>query len=151
MKRLAVAALIVAFSLASFAAARAHQAEPASPANPQTAPATAQPASPQVPASTLVAVLVKIPIPGKLDRTRLIAIMQKTVPEFQALPGLVRKYYTISDDQKFGGVYLFENRQAADAHFDDAWKAKMLKNYGAPAEVEYFDVPIVVEGSAATN
>lgn len=100
-------------------------------------------------ASTLVAVVVKIPIPPKIDRAKLEAGMAKSVPEFQALPGLVRKYYTISDDEEFGGIYLWASRQAAEAHFSDDWRAKMMKSYRAPAEVAYFSVPIVVDGLAA--
>jgi quinol monooxygenase YgiN len=100
-------------------------------------------------ASTLVAAIVKLPIPAGFDNARLDAAMLKTVPSFQAMPGLVRKYYTITDDQKFGGVYLWQDKASADAHYNDEWRARMLKVYGAPADLTYFSVPIVIEGPAA--
>jgi hypothetical protein len=106
-----------------------------------TVPACADPA-PQA----LVAVVVTIPIPAGLDRAKIVAGMEKTVPKYQALPGLVRKYFTISEDHRFGGIYLWKSREAAVAYYDDAWRARILKTYGAPAEVTYFDVPIAIEG-----
>lgn len=100
-------------------------------------------------ASTLVAVVVKIPIPQGVNRTQVVAGMVKSIPEYQQLPGLVRKYYTLTDDGRFGGVYLFESRKAAEDHFNDDWRANIVKTRGAPAEVTYFDVPIVIEGPAS--
>jgi len=95
---------------------------------------------------TPVAALVSIPIPAGFDRAKLVAAMKKTVPKYQALPGLIRKYFTISDDQKFGGIYLWKSRKAAEAYYNETWRAKALKAYGAPTEVSYFDVPIAIEG-----
>jgi Putative mono-oxygenase ydhR len=101
------------------------------------------------PTSTLVAVVVKIPIPPGLARAKIVAAMEKQVPKYKALPGLVRKYFTLSDDQTFGGIYLWKSREIAEAYYNDAWRAGVLKRYGAPAEVTYFDVPIAIEGSAS--
>jgi len=100
-------------------------------------------------ASTLVVAVVKIPIPAGVTRAQVVAGMVKTIPEYEKLPGLVRKYYALSDDGKYGGVYLFENRKAAEDHFNDEWRANIVKTRGAPAEVTYFDVPIVIEGPSA--
>jgi len=102
-------------------------------------------------ASTLVAAVVKLPIPAGFDNAKLEAAFIKTVPTFQALPGLIRKYYTITDDRKFGGVYLWQDKASADAHYNDDWKARMVKTYGAPADLTYYSVPIVIEGPAAHN
>ncbi len=100
-------------------------------------------------ASTLIAAVVKIPIPAGFDNAKLEAAFIKTIPTFQALPGLIRKYYTITDDQRFGGVYLWQDKASADAHYNDDWKTRMVKVYGAPADLTYFSVPLVIEGTAA--
>jgi hypothetical protein len=76
-----------------------------------------------------VAVLVNIP----------------TAPLYERLPGLTRKYFTISDDGKAGGIYLWASREAAAAFYNEGWRTRVLKIYGAPAEVSFFDVPLVVE------
>jgi hypothetical protein len=100
-------------------------------------------------ASTLVVAVVKIPIPQGVTRAQVVAGMVKSIPEYEKLPGLVKKYYTLTDDGKYGGIYLFENRKAAEDHFNDDWRANIVKTRGAPAEVTYFYVPIVIEGPAA--
>jgi hypothetical protein len=105
--------------------------------------------APDAVASTLIVAVVKIPIPQGGTRAQVVAGMVKSIPEYEKLPGLVRKYYTLTDDGKYGGIYLFENRKAAEDHFNDDWRANIVKTRGAPAEVTYFDVPIVIEGPAA--
>ena len=118
----------------------------------------AQPASsatsspPATTTSGPVAVVVSIPLPSGIPREKAIAAMQKSVPQYQALPGLARKYFTLSDDGRFGGIYLWNSRAEAQAWFSDGWRAKAAATYGAAPEVTYFDVPIVLEtGAAATK
>lgn len=116
-------------------------------------PAASSASSP--PATTTsgpVAVVVSIPLPSGISREQAIAAMQKSVPQYQALPGLARKYFTLSDDGRFGGIYLWNSRAEAQAWFSDGWRAKAAATYGAAPEVTYFDVPIVLEtGAAATK
>jgi len=119
-------------------------------AAPTTKPANASgQAAADAAASTLVAAVVRIPIPQGVTRAQVVGGMVKSIPEYEKLPGLVRKYYTLTDDGKYGGIYLFESRNAAEEHFNDAWRANVLKTRGAPAEVTYFEVPIVIEGPSA--
>ena len=118
----------------------------------------AQPASsaasspPATTTSGPVAVVVSIPLPSGISREQAIAAMQKSVPQYQALPGLARKYFTLSDDGRFGGIYLWNSRAEAQAWVSDGWRAKAAATYGAAPEVTYFVVPIVLEtGAAATK
>ena len=91
-----------------------------------------------------IAVLVRIPIPPGLDREKVVALMKQSVPQFKALPGLVRKYYTISDDNRAGGVYLFTDRASAQRHFDAKWVEGISKTYGAAPDVIYLSSPIQI-------
>lgn len=96
-----------------------------------------------------VAVLVAIPVPAGMQRAQLEGLFKASVPEYQKLPGLVRKYYTIGDDGRAGGIYLWSSRAAAEAWYSDAWKAGVEKRWGAPASVSYFDVPVAIDGTNA--
>lgn len=111
--------------------------------------ALAVPAAPQTPASGQVAVLVAIPIPAAMPRQALVAEFEKSVPQYRQLPGLVRKYYTIGDDNRAGGIYLFASRAAAEAWFTPEWRSKVQARWGSPPEVSYFAVPVTVDGTAA--
>ena len=107
--------------------------------------------SPAPAAAGPVAVVVSIPLPSGISREQAMAGMQKSVPQYQALPGLVRKYCTFSDDGKFGGIDLWSSRADAQAWFSDAWRAKATATYGAAPEVTYFEAPIVLETAAGTT
>ena len=95
-----------------------------------------------------VAVLVAVPVPRGMAKAQLEALFRQSVPEYAKLPGLVRKYYTIGDDGRAGGIYLWSSRAAAEAWYNDAWKADVQKRWGAPAAVSYFDVPVIVDGQS---
>ncbi|MNT86961.1 hypothetical protein D3C72_2273210 [compost metagenome] len=62
------------------------------------------------------------------------------------MPGLVRKYYLLSEDgRSVGGVYLWESREQALAQYTDEWKAFVEGKYGTPPSVELFETPVVVD------
>ena len=111
----------------------------------QAAGAASEQTAGDVTSSTQVAVVVKISIPPGIDRAQIEAGMSKTVPLYQNLPGLIRKYFIISDDQKLGGIYLWQNRKTAEAWYSEDWRAQVMKKFGSPAELTYFDVPIAIE------
>jgi heme-degrading monooxygenase HmoA len=94
-----------------------------------------------------VAVLVAVPVPPGLPRAQLEAAFVGSMGDYKGKPGLIRKYYTIGDDGRAGGIYLWESRAAAEAWYNDAWKAGVLKRWGSPASVTYFDVPAIVDNA----
>jgi len=104
--------------------------------------ASAAPASAQQ-----VASLVAIPVPPGVERAQLVQLFEASQPQYRQIPGLIRKYYTVGDDKRAGGIYLWRDRAAAEAFYSDAWKAGVLKRWGQPASVSYFEVPIVLDGA----
>jgi len=74
------------------------------------------------------------------------AIFQSTAPRYRGMAALLRKYYLFDPETgKGGGCYLFENRAAAEAVFDDAWRALIKDKYGAEPQIQYFETPVVVD------
>ncbi|MGD1942029.1 MAG: YdhR family protein [Leptolyngbyaceae cyanobacterium] len=62
------------------------------------------------------------------------------------VPGLLRKYFIISEDGTYaGGIYLWESRSAADDYFTENFKRMVRQRYGATPKITYFDCPIVVD------
>ena len=103
---------------------------------------------PAVAPSVQVAVSVSIPTPAGVPRATVEAGMARSVPTYAAVPGLIRKYFTIGQAD-FGGLYLFRDRASAQAWFSDAWRTRVVATYGAQLTVTYFDVPLVVDNSVA--
>jgi hypothetical protein len=98
-------------------------------------------------AAQQVATLVAIPIPAGLPKAELVKLFEASQPQYRAVPGLVRKYYTVGDDGKAGGIYLWKDRASAQAWYSDAWRAGVQKRWGAPAEISWFEVPVTVDNS----
>ena len=74
------------------------------------------------------------------------AIFQSTAPRYQGMSGLVRKYYLFDPDSGTGGgCYLFETRAAAEAVFNDEWRALIRDKYGAEPGIQYFETPVIVD------
>ena len=100
------------------------------------------------PTSSQVAVHVAVTTPGGAPRALVEGGMVRSAPSYAKVPGLIRKYFTIGQSD-FGGVYLFKDRAAAQAWFNDGWRAKTAATYGSQPIVTYYDVPLVVDASAA--
>lgn len=93
-----------------------------------------------------VAVHVSVKNPPGVTNEQIVAGMQKSVPIYEKVPGLQRKYFTM-DKSSFGGIYLFRDRASAESWFSDAWRAKSLATYGTAPVVTYFDVPLTLDNS----
>ena len=93
-----------------------------------------------------VAVVVSIATPPGVTDAYLKAEFDKAVPRYQAIPGLIRKYFTI-EPKRFGGIYYWSSKAAAQAWFSAAWTARAKATYGSDPVVTYYDVPLAIEGT----
>jgi hypothetical protein len=102
----------------------------------------ADPAPSDSTGSSLVAVVVQVPVPAGLDRPKLLAAIAQAVPFYRTVPGLVRKYFVVSDDGKFGGIYLWESRAKAESWYADSviWHSGVSRRSGARAQIDFFRV-----------
>ncbi|NBO83432.1 MAG: hypothetical protein EBU75_11600 [Betaproteobacteria bacterium] len=99
--------------------------------------------------SSAVATIVEISIPAGVSKDRIAQGYAAAVPSFQKVPGLLRKYFITTADGKFGGIYIWKDEASATAWFTPAWRDRVLKEYGQPASLEWFDTPILLPGQDA--
>lgn len=70
--------------------------------------------------------------------------MKESFPEYKAIPGLIEKYYSFTEDRKlFGGIYRWESEAAAKAWFNDRWFAATEEKYGVMGLVDYFRITTI--------
>lgn len=94
----------------------------------------------------MITAIATFRLPKRLTVEEARAIFQSTAPRYQAQPGLVRKYYVLSEDgMTAGGVYLWKSREAAEALYTDDWRAFVTGKYGTAPQVAYWDCPVVVD------
>ena len=89
-------------------------------------------------------VQIKMPAPMSLEKAR--EVFTGTAPMYRDVPGLIRKYYLLSEDgETAGGVYLWKSRVAAEAMYTPEWSVFIREKYGVDPEVTYFESPVVVD------
>lgn len=98
-----------------------------------------------------IATVVTIAVPAGVGRERLVREFEASIPTYRAVPGLLRKHYVLTDDARFGGIYLWKDEASARQWFSDAWKGRVRATYGSDATIEWFDVPILLPTRLAGN
>jgi len=94
----------------------------------------------------MVTVIATYQLPKPITRAEARGIFLSTAPKYQGVPGLVRKYYVVSEDGgSVGGIYLWKSRAEAEAMYTDSWKAFVREKYGTEPSLTYFDSPVVVD------
>ena len=94
----------------------------------------------------MITAIVQFKLADTLSIADATAIFRSTAPHYVDHPGLTRKYYLFdAETGTGGGCYLFESREAAEATFNDEWRARIMEKYGAEPEVRYFDSPVIVD------
>ncbi|MFM7507085.1 MAG: YdhR family protein [Rubrivivax sp.] len=91
--------------------------------------------------------IVEIPVPAGIGKDRIAQGFAASAPAFQKVPGLLRKYFVWTAEGRFGGIYIWKDEASANAWFTPAWRERVLKEYGQPASLEWFDTPILLPGA----
>ena len=98
-----------------------------------------------------VGALVLVATPPGTSKASLKQAFEASVPVYRKIPGLLRKYFIVTDDGRFGGIYLWKDQASAQQWFTDAWKERLLKTYGSPASIEWFDTAILLPSQRVDN
>ena len=94
----------------------------------------------------MIAALILFNTDGKLSIDEATERFNTTAPNYRGRSGLHSKAYIYEQDgSHLGGFYLWESREAAEAVYTDAWKAKAEEIYGVAPVIRYFEVPVHIE------
>jgi len=94
----------------------------------------------------MITVIVEFPLPQPMTSAQARDTFLSTAPRYLGMPGLIRKYYFLSEDgRKAGGIYLWRSRDDADRVYSDEWKGFVRGKYGADPALSYLECPVVVD------
>jgi hypothetical protein len=94
----------------------------------------------------MVTAIVQFKMPAPMSREQAKEVFMSTAPKYQQVPGLIRKYYLLSEDGgTLGGVYLWKSREDAESLHTEEWKNFVKEKYGAEPTIVYFQTPVVVD------
>ena len=94
----------------------------------------------------MITALVQFKLPQTVSREKAQETFLSTAPKYRDTPGLLRKYYVLSQDGgTAGGVYLWKSRKDAENLYTKEWQDSVRERYGAPPSITYFECPVVVD------
>ncbi|MEM9120256.1 MAG: YdhR family protein [Cyanobacteria bacterium P01_D01_bin.6] len=94
----------------------------------------------------MITVFVKFPLSPFQTRDAIATDFANISEMFAQVPALLRKYFIVAEDGSYaGGIYLWENREAAEAFHAENYELIIQERYGAIPSITYFDCPIVVD------
>jgi hypothetical protein len=82
------------------------------------------------------------------ERSRIAAIAEKAHPDFQGMPGLRSKVFTIDDEQRRAmNFYLWDDAGAATAFFSDQLLEYATGLYGVAPSADHVDIAAEVHNT----
>jgi hypothetical protein len=119
------------------------------PAAPSSDRASA--AFPLGPMESRAVVFTRVPTPWWAPDFLVTRRFIDSLPVYAAMPKLAHKAYTLSEDRRFGGLYLWDDRASAERAFDAAWHERVRKTRGVDGDVRILDAPWTVQGVPASG
>jgi hypothetical protein len=94
----------------------------------------------------MITVFVKFPLSPFQSREAIAADFADIAGMFHDIPKLRQKYFIIAEDGSYaGGVYLWENHEAAQSFHSENFQSIIQERYGAVPEIVWFDCPVIVD------
>ena len=94
----------------------------------------------------MITALVQFKLPQPVTREKAQEIFISTAPKYRETPGLIRKYYLLSENGRTaGGVYLWKSKKDAAGLYTKEWENVIRERYGAQPTITYFESPVVVD------
>lgn len=97
----------------------------------------------------MITAIVEFKLPQAISLAQAKETFLSTAPKYRDMPGLIRKYYFLSDDgSKAGGIYLWASREDADRIYTAEWKAFVRGKYGTEPALTFLQCPVVVDNAS---
>ena len=94
----------------------------------------------------MIVAVVTFQLPKATKAEEMTADFQAAVPMFQSVPGLLTKYFYVSEDgRRAGGIYVWASRADADRIYKGEWRAFVEKKFGSPPTIDFLNSPVMVE------
>jgi hypothetical protein len=102
-------------------------------------------AQPTRPSAQAIA-LVRIPTPWYAPDCVVRSRFRDAVAEYEAIAALEDKYFILTEDRRFGGIYVWRSRTDAAAYYSEAWRSGVRQRRGAEPDVVLLDVTTDITG-----
>jgi len=95
---------------------------------------------------TMTTAIIQFPLPPGAPIDAVKSGFLEVAPFFQGPPGLLRKYFLLSDDGATGGgVYLWTTRQTAQDFSETTIRPMIKEKFHVEPSITYFETPVIVD------
>lgn len=99
----------------------------------------------------MIAASILYTLPEGTDWDTMRALQRERSSLYVGMPGLRFKAFVVDpDSRRYGGLYVWESREALDDFLRGDIVAALVTRFGEP-EVRVFDVSVLVDGSRVTT
>ena len=99
----------------------------------------------------MITAIVQIKLSKAIPLEKAKDLFSGTAQKYRETPGLIRKYYLLSEDGgAFGGAYLWESREEAEQLYSAEWHQYVKDTYGSEPSVTYYESPVIVDNLAGS-
>jgi hypothetical protein len=99
----------------------------------------------------MIVAIVSFQMPNATTPEDMSGPFQAAVPLFQKVPGLLQKYFYVSDDgRRAGGIYLWASRADADRLYGGEWRQMVEAKFGGPPTIEFLHSPVSIDNRQGT-
>ena len=99
---------------------------------------------------TIVAI-VSFQMPRATTPEDMAGPFQAAVPVYQKVPGLLQKFFYVSDDgRRAGGIYVWASRADADRLYAGEWRAMVEAKFGGPPTIDFLNSPVMIDNRDGT-
>ena len=99
----------------------------------------------------MIVAIVSFQMPRATTPEDMSGPFKAAVPLFQKVPGLLQKYFYVSEDgRRAGGIYMWASRADADRLYNGDWRPFVEKKFGAPPQIDFLDSPVMIDNRNGT-
>ena len=94
----------------------------------------------------MITALVQFSVSEPVTADKMAELSEANAALYKGKEGLIRKYYVRSEaGTELGGIYLWDDREAAEDCYDDEWRARVTEAYGSEPMITWLDTPVIVD------
>jgi len=94
----------------------------------------------------MITSITRFQLPSGISTEAVKAGFMEVAPNFKHPPGLLRKYFIISEDGKTGGgVYLWNSMEEARTFSEGVLRKMIRDKFQVEPSIEYYEAPVVVD------
>ncbi len=98
----------------------------------------------------MICEIVRFAVRPGMTREQVLEEAREVVAHWQAEDSLIRKHFLFDGEKEALGIYLWKDRESAEAAHGAAWRQRLYRAYGSEPHIEYHDTLMILDNSTGT-